>query len=154
MQVAFKQIFKGHFNWTVSPKKVAMTKKTSVILSNQLPTAVMPFTDCGLILSRLNRKRFICIIRYYQWSQIAVCDSGIGTTLYVNCGIRTTYGWMRICCGKTQKMFMIVGIDDGRRDGRIKLAESELLCLKWWKLWKAASMVQYTGVCSGSKQKL
>ena len=43
-------------------------------------------------------------------------------------------------------MFMIVGIDDGRRDGRIKLSESELLCLKWRKLGKAASMVQYIGV--------
>ena len=42
-------------------------------------------------------------------------------------------------------MFTIVGINDGRRNGRINLAESELLRLKWQKLRKAASMVQYTG---------
>ena len=43
-------------------------------------------------------------------------------------------------------MFTIVGCNDGRRDDRINLTESELLCLKWRKLGKAALMVQYIGV--------
>ena len=43
-------------------------------------------------------------------------------------------------------MFTIVRCDNGGRDGRINPAESDCLCLKWQKLGKAASMVQYIGV--------
>ena len=118
-----------------------------MILSNHLPTVVF-LSQFVAELSRLNKRK----IQKYHQVLSTVRNRGIWQWYWYNIVRKLLYTYdvrtakMRIGLQWNLKLFTIVGCGNGGRDGRIKLAESELLCLKWRKLGKAASMVQYIGV--------